>query len=107
MTRNQKEQNARQELGEAHQAQVERTLRDFIDLPADRNRLHLQAGNHEKARQLVERKVGESEGHAPSARRVPRFTHRISTGVFSEIWVKVRRGRTPAIDSRYLLHSKQ
>ena len=67
VTRDQKQQNARQELRQTHQSQVERPLRDFVDLPADRNRLHLQARNNAKARQLVGRKVRKSEGHAPSA----------------------------------------
>ncbi len=63
--RDKKQQDARRELGQAHQAQVERPLGDFVDLPADRDRLHLQSGNDQKTSQLVEGKVRIREGNAP------------------------------------------
>jgi len=53
------------------QDQVERPLRDFINLPSDRNRLHLQPGNDAKPSQLVQRKVGMSEGNAPAREGFP------------------------------------
>ena len=65
MPRDQKQQDARRELGQPHQAQVERPLRDFVDLPADRDRLHLEAGYDQKTSQLVKRKVRIREGNAP------------------------------------------
>jgi hypothetical protein len=67
MTRDEKQENPRSELRETHETQVDRPLGDFINLPANRNRLHLQAGYDKKPSQLIKRKVGMSEGNAPGA----------------------------------------
>jgi hypothetical protein len=55
------EQDAGKKLCEADEAEVERSVRDFVDLPADGDRLHLERGHDEEARDLVEREVGIRE----------------------------------------------
>ncbi len=46
----QHQQHERQELGQANQAEVERLAGDRVDLPADRDRLHLHRDRREQPR---------------------------------------------------------
>ena len=57
----QEEKNARKKLCETHQAEIERTLGDFVNLPAHRHRLHFQRENHAETRYLEEAKVWKAE----------------------------------------------
>jgi hypothetical protein len=46
---NKKQQDSRQKLHEPRQAEVQRALRDFVDLPADGHRLHFHREDHARA----------------------------------------------------------
>ena len=61
VSRHQKQAHTGQELRQADQTQVEGAMGDFVDLPADRHRLHLEPQHDEEAGRLVEREVGIGE----------------------------------------------
>jgi len=52
----QREHEHRQELGEADESERERTMRDRIDLPADRDRHHLERYRRHHPRAPEQRK---------------------------------------------------
>jgi hypothetical protein len=58
------QQNAREKLGEADVAEIERPLSDFVDLPAHGHRLHFDGDNDEKPRNLEQDERRMSEGGA-------------------------------------------
>ena len=61
---NEKEQNAGKELREADEAKVQRALGDFVNLPADGDRLHFGGQDDAESRHLIEPKgrIGEGDG---------------------------------------------
>ena len=81
VTGRQHEHDEGQELRESNQAQVERIARDFVDLPADRDRLGLHRERREQARAEVQREFAlaqhlESGGATPAHAR-----HRVVASV--------------------------
>src|SRR5579883_3268115 len=60
-----KQDNAGKELRQPGQAQVERPVRNVVNLPADGNRLHLGAKDDAKSRNLVEAESGELKRRGP------------------------------------------
>ena len=75
MSGDQKKKNVRQKLRQAHIAEVERTARDFVNLPAHGDREHLQTRNHEQALDLVKREIEMAEGGQPGMRVALGFGH--------------------------------
>ena len=67
VSRRQDQQHEWQELRQADQPQIERVARDFVDLPADRDRLHLHGQRGEEARRQEEREVAIAEDGEPRA----------------------------------------
>ena len=61
LPRRQHQQHERQELRQADQAEVERVARDRVDLPADRDGLHLHGDGHRDARRQVAREIAVRE----------------------------------------------
>jgi hypothetical protein len=76
MAGDEKKENAREELHEADESQVERALSDFVDLPRDRDGLHLHGNNHARASSLKEQEIWMVEsGAAVGSRGVFGFGH--------------------------------
>jgi hypothetical protein len=61
MPGNEEQTDTGQKLGEANESQVERAMGNRIDLPGDRDRLHLQASHHEPASKKKKRETRVSE----------------------------------------------
>ena len=57
-----KKEHGRQELHQASESEVQRTMRNFVDLPADRDGLHFGTKDNAKAGDLVKAESGELEG---------------------------------------------
>ena len=57
LPRNQKQQNPRQELRQPHQSQVQRAVRQCIDLPSHRHRLHLAGDSRQHSAGHVEAEI--------------------------------------------------
>ena len=74
MARQQKQKDSRQKLRESDQAQIQRSTRDFVDLPSHRDRLHFERGHDEEARDLVEREIGVGKEPGRVAKQF-RFPH--------------------------------
>ncbi len=74
--RHEKKQDAGKELREAHEAEIERTLRDFVDLPADRDRLHFRGKHDAESRDLIEHKSGIGERDTSGEIGFPGSSHR-------------------------------
>jgi len=66
MPRDGEEQNCRQKLCQADVSQVERSLGDFVNLPAHGYRLHFDSGDDQEAGNLEEDESGMSKGGASS-----------------------------------------
>src|SRR5581483_6402884 len=71
--RGQKEKNDRQELGQADESQIERAACNFVNLPADCDRLHLKRRNQEKTSDCKQREIRIPESHQAGVRM--RFGH--------------------------------
>ena len=76
MARDEEQENAWEELGQADEAEIQRPLRDFVDLPADRDRLHLPGEYDEETRQLEKNETGISESDSPAGSRILGCSHR-------------------------------
>ena len=57
MARGQQKQQSRQKQRQPRVTQVQRPVRDGVNLPRNRNRLSLRAQNHGAARQLISPEV--------------------------------------------------
>src|SRR5271168_4368379 len=64
MAGNQKQENSRKKLRQADKAKVERPFRDFVDLPAHGDRLHLGCEDDAEARRLKKQEAGILERDA-------------------------------------------
>src|ERR1700733_13021675 len=64
MSRNQEQKDARQELREPYQAEIQRAFREVVNLPSHRDRLHLHRSHNQKSRNLEQHKVGMSKREA-------------------------------------------
>ena len=60
-----KQDEARQKLGQPNVSEIDRALGDLVDLPSHGNRLHLQRDDDEEARERVGDEIGIGEGDAP------------------------------------------
>jgi hypothetical protein len=76
VARDQEQENAREELGQADEAEIQRPLRDFVDLPADRDRLHLPGKYDEETRQLEKNETGISKSDSPGGSGILGCSHR-------------------------------
>src|SRR6266852_7243803 len=63
----QKQDDAGKKLREADEAEVQRTLGDFVDLPSDGHGLHLRGEDDAESRYLEEDEAGISEGNTPAS----------------------------------------
>jgi len=66
VTGEQKQKDGREKLDETRQAEVQRAVIDFLDLPAHRDGLHLRAKDDAESRGLVQAETGEAEGGGAS-----------------------------------------
>src|SRR5262249_59430830 len=57
----QKEEDDRQKLCQTDEAKIERASRDLVNLPTDRNRLHLQRGDQKKSSDRERCEIGVAE----------------------------------------------
>ena len=57
MPGNQKQQYARKKLRQPHQSKIERAMRDVINLPSYRDRLHLYSSHNQKSCNLEQHKA--------------------------------------------------
>ena len=71
-------------LRQAHQAEVERALGDFVDLPADGDGLHLGGEHDEKPRGLKQPVGGIGERDGAGVPGIPGGSHRIYFATKSE-----------------------
>src|SRR5580692_177689 len=76
MAGDEKEEDPGQELCQSHEPEIERPLGDFVDLPADRNRLHLVGEHDREAGRLEKHKTRILKRDAASACGVFGFGHR-------------------------------
>src|SRR5208282_251266 len=67
---NEKEKDTGQELRQANEAEIERPLGDFVDLPAHRNRLHLVGKDDAETCRLEKQKTWILEGGTAGGGRV-------------------------------------
>ena len=77
----QHEQQTRQEKNQPRVTQVDRSMRDLVNLPRHRNALRLGAHDHSDPRQLITRKVPRGKRlNAASGFLKSRGTHRLPLG---------------------------
>ena len=67
--------NIGQKLRQSDVAKIEWPSRNFVNLPTDGNREHLQSGDHEHALDLVKREIEMAEGGQPRVRVAFGFGH--------------------------------
>jgi hypothetical protein len=76
LTCHQKQHDAGQKLRQPGQPQVQRAVRDVVNLPADGHRLHLQRYHDAEARDLVNGKIRMGERDAAGKPEVNGCDHR-------------------------------
>jgi hypothetical protein len=64
LARHQAQHDRRQELSESDESQIERAMRQIVDLPADRDPLHLHRDHRSHAPTERQSKIAMSEGRA-------------------------------------------
>ncbi len=75
VTGQQKEADAGQELRESHQAKIERPVCQFIDLPANSNRLHFRRDGDDEAGQRIIAKIWIAKGGSRGGQGGRRLLH--------------------------------
>src|SRR5581483_4273711 len=82
MTGNQEEQHTGQELRQADKAQVQRPVRQLIDLPSNSHRLHHGGEHDQETSALIEQKIRISKSRAPGRK----LFDRLHPPTLPEIW---------------------
>ena len=77
MAGKQEQREARQKLRQADVSQIKRTVRDVVDLPGHRDRLHLERKHDKQSRERVGDEIGIGKGDAPGEPGVLRGEHSV------------------------------